>query len=350
MDTNKLNRLKAKARQNLRELEALLVIGNLMTGAARAKLERAQAELDEGSTIKRIQELLRRSDEKNAHLRSLLGARVSNSSLVEMLQFIESAPSGKSALIPVHVLKSLLSNAASTYVPLGVFSAHTRVHVYSTKPDSHAERKIFDWVSLEATLFEDMCALFNMALERQAKAQSTSRFRAKCFDALLRATASAAFYFIEAYMNGLAYDHYVKKKNRLDEDSKRMLTEWDESGNKPKYLSLRNKLLQYPRIILGEEHPPLTESNTPEIGLVCGNAKLLRDAIVHASPQPDRATLEPSKEAMLFNPDFEEVQSLVDSAVSLVRKVELVVRGTDKGLSWMKARAADGSFPEDAFL
>ena len=83
---------------------------------------------------------------------------------------------------------------------------------------------------------------------------------------------------------------------------------------------------------------------------MCGNAKLLRDAIVHASPQPDRATLEPSKEAMLFNPDFEEVQSLVDSAVSLVRKVELVVRGTDKGLSWMKARAADGSFPEDAFL
>ena len=210
------------------------------------------------------------------------------------------------------LFNEVFAHPERTYKPFESVPAHAMVLAYLTKPDRHIPAEIFDWKSVEATLFEDMCSLFNLATDKNERAGAVLHgLRAKKeFDALLRAATSTALYFVEAYLNGLAYDHYFTKKDKLDEDSKKKLTEWDEKRNRPSYLSLRDKLLQYPRIILGEQHPPLNESN----------------------------------------PDFGEVQKLVDSAVSLVRKVELAVQGSDERLSWMRDRGPDGFFPKEVFL
>lgn len=322
-----------------------------MTSSFRTELEHHKAELNERATIKRVQELVHRCDQRITELRDLLGAKVPNSQLVELLRLIEAAPVGKALFVPKNVLIGLFAHPERTYMPLESVPAHASVVAYWIKPHWHDAREKFDWQSVEATLFEDMCSLFNLAADRNKRTSAVSRDlrTEKEFGALLRGATSTAFYFVEAYLNGLAYDHYLTKKDQLDEDSRKMLTEWDENQKRRSYLSLRKKLLQYPRIILGQQHSPLKESNCPEIGFVCGRAKLLRDAIVHASPQPDQITLERLKESILFNPDFKEVEKVVDSVVSLVRKVELAVRGTDKALSWMRARGSDGFFPQEVF-
>lgn len=352
MDTNKLERARAKARQKLRELEALAVLGNLMTSSSRAELERHKAELNEKATIKRVQELVHSCDQRLTELRDLLGAKIPNGRLVELLRFIETAPAGKALFVRKSLFNELFAHPERTYKPFESVPAHAMVLAHLTKPDRHIPPEVFDWKSVEATLFEDMCSLFNLATDKNERAGAPLHgLRAKKeFDALLRAATSTTLYFVEAYLNGLAYDHYFTKKDKLDEDSKKKLTEWDEKRSRPSYLSLREKLLQYPRIILGQQHPPLNESNCPEISFLCGRAKLLRDSIVHASPQPDQVTLEPFKETILFNPDFGEVQKLVDNAVSLVRKVELAVQGSDAHLSWMQDRGPDGFFPKEVFL
>ena len=223
--------------------------------------------------------------------------------------------------------------------------------LYLTKPSHHDPVSTVDWRSTEATLFEDMCALYNLAREASEKLKTAidSVLAQKKLNALLRATASAAFYFVEAYLNGLAYDHFIASKNKLDEATTKKLTEWDSSLKKPAYLSLRDKLLQYPRIILGVQHPPLQENNCSELDFISGKAKLLRDSTVHASPNPDRITLEPVKELALFNVSFDEVEKVVDNAILLVREIESTIRGNENSLYWIRERGGSGFFPKIVF-
>jgi hypothetical protein len=60
-------------------------------------------------------------------------------------------------------------------------------------------------------------------------------------------------------------------------------------------------------------------------------------------------TLIPEKEAILFNIDFQMTENFVDSAISLVRKIEESVFGHNKRLPWLYDRQPDGFFPEEVF-
>lgn len=356
MNLKKLNKLQARAQHLHRQLEALLVLGNDMTRAKRVEFESQKAGVIERPTIKRVQEHINQTEQHIEDLRRLLGVRVPNHTLIEILEMVEAAPEGKTALVSKHVIERLFERTDRTFEQFDRFPAHVRIMIYQTKPNHHdAEPKTVDWRSIEATLFEDMCAMFNLAKEIDLKTITLSpdlhRLRTnKTLGALARATASAAFYFVEAYLNGLAYDHYISVGSRLDDEARKKLTEFDGKQNRPSYLSLRDKLLQYPKIILRAEHPPLQENNCPELDFICNTAKELRDSIVHASPRPDPESLKPTKETYLFNTSFEEVQRIVDKAIALVRKLEVTVGGNDSGLFWMHERAPDGFFPPAVFL
>ena len=81
---------------------------------------------------------------------------------------------------------------------------------------------------LEAKLYEDMCGLFNLAKEIagrvSAHKQGKSKTESKKLEACCRATATSAFYSVESYLNGLAYDHYVAHRKTLDEKNRQILT------------------------------------------------------------------------------------------------------------------------------
>jgi hypothetical protein len=116
----------------------------------------------------------------------------------------------------------------------------------------------------------------------------------------------------------------------------------------------------YPKIVAGKEHPVLQESNCPEMKLVLETAKQTRDAIVHASPMPsveafERMSVTPGlttdtgKQAMVMNLQFSHVEALVDSAVGLVRKIEVSVRGNADRVGWLVSRPKSGPFPPEVF-
>src|ERR1043166_3034963 len=79
--------------------------------------------------------------------------------------------------------------------------------------------------------------------------------------ALRRAVAKAVFSLLEGYANGLAFDILVRRTVTAAEEAK--LREWDMTRDRPLRLSLRDKLLQYPKIATGSLHPPLRESSEP---------------------------------------------------------------------------------------
>jgi hypothetical protein len=100
--------------------------------------------------------------------------------------------------------------------------------------------------------------LFNQAKEIESRLQ-TQGYNKKSFktrDSLLRATVLTAFHFVEAYLNGSAFDYYASKQDEITDETKSLLFDWNPKTNKPRYLSLRDKALQYPKIILASEHPP----------------------------------------------------------------------------------------------
>jgi hypothetical protein len=138
-------------------------------------------------------------------------------------------------------------------------------------------------------------------------------------------------------------------KRKLSEKESDLLTEWDTLRNKTSYVSLRNKLLHYPRIILNLDHPPLQESNCEPLNFLMEEVKSLRDAIVHASPiSPGEIVVISDKELALFFLDQQLVNRIVDQTIVLVRIIEKQVRDHDHFLDWLLERE-NGRFPERAF-
>ena len=193
--------------------------------------------------------------------------------------------------------------------------------------------------------------MFNLAEDRfiTLNRRTDSKRTIKTAEALWRAAASTAFYCVEAYLNGLAFDYYTANEPRLDEDTKRLLTEWDTVQKRFKPVRLRDKLLQYPRIICGTAHPPLQENSCPEMAFFMGRAKLLRDAVVHASPKPNLSAVGDAKESLFLSLDFPETERIVDNTVALIRKIEIAVHGDESRIGWLCGRGPDGLFPDAAF-
>jgi hypothetical protein len=349
VNVRKLGRLQAKAESLLREYETIAVLGNLMTATRRRQFERERNELRERPTIKKLSLFIKQEEEAIAALRRVLGVRASKTELAGYLEFVETAPPNKDALVPKYRIRELFTRASSTFDRFDDLPDHARFVLHRTKPPYHLSDSTVDWVCVEVLLYEDMCGLFNLAKDRLAAVGSRvdQRKAQKTANALVRAAASTALYFLESYLNGIAFDFFMVNEAGLDEGTKAALTEWDTVKNRPKRLGLRDKLLQYPRLILGVEHSPFQESNSPEIAYLAGRAKTLRDSVVHASPRPDPHTFEPEKESNLFNPDFHELERIVDSAIALVRKIEISIHGDDRRLFWLYERGADGFFPRD---
>ena len=80
-----------------------------------------------------------------------------------------------------------------------------------------------------------------------------------------------------------------------------------------------------------------------------GRAKLLRDAVVHASPKPNLSAVGDAKESLFLSLDFPETERIVDNTVALIRKIEIAVHGDESRIGWLCGRGPDGLFPDAAF-
>jgi hypothetical protein len=198
-----------------------------------------------------------------------------------------------------------------------------------------------------------MCALFNLAWAYREKGAKESQVcpnkQRKTAFALFRAAISSAFFFVESYINGVAFHYLASAGSASDQKTKDYLSEWDSVRKRPRFNKTRDKLVHYPRIVLGVDHPPLQENNCPELAFIVTKAKQLRDSIVHASPTSDPESLLPEKEEAVYSLGFVDVEETVDSAIELVSKVETLVHGSTKFITWLKRRGPDGLFSEEVF-
>lgn len=341
--------IRLKALRLYRIYEAILVLTNSMTVETRKGMEASKNAIKskKGWEVRNFVKTIKMEVSK---LKKHYGVKVSNLDLLKLLEEVESAPPGLFLLIPKYFLKEYFEFYNNVFPDFNDLPDHIRVGV--DRGTVRQREGYGELYLLEAKIFEDMCALFNLSREQYLKWDKNNPCKKiiKFYEALSRATIAGAFYLLEAYLNGIAFDYYIKNKECLDEETITILTEWDSNKNRPKYVAFRDKALQYPRILLGASHPPFQENNCPDLAFIIEKGKSLRDAIVHASPMlTDLEMIISKKEGAFFRVDFMDVEQMVDNAIALIRKIEAKIYGNEKRLFWLKNRGGDGYFCEEVF-
>src|SRR5262249_30494498 len=126
-----------------------------------------------------------------------------------MLRDCDNRTPGESASLaffPKHLLASMFAHYERVFPAFLALPPHGLVGI-----DIHGVRdnRSIETYLLEATLFEDMATLFNATLEEWDELESQpqpSKPGLKRLEALMRATAKAAFNLLEGYVNGIGYD------------------------------------------------------------------------------------------------------------------------------------------------
>jgi hypothetical protein len=269
----------------------------------------------------------------------------------KFLEWCRSLPDEQGALVSMplyEIRKFYFSNFAPQVPNIKNYAPHTRVAIDIRR--RYSKPGFFRYWLPEATLYEDMAISYNEAAATEiARGNDATKRQGKLHSRALRGAVSSAFYFVEAYINGISFDFLVRNESRLDQQTKDLITEWDSNRNCQKWLKFEHKLIKYPAAILGVKHSPLQASNCPEMKILITAGKQFRDAINHQSPMNNPLTLRPEKVMSLLELNIVKTREIVDAAVAYVRILNGVLGGDGIDLSWLHERQADGLFPEAAW-
>lgn len=196
-----------------------------------------------------------------------------------------------------------------------------------------------------------MCFSYNSAvsIEPEIGKRPVDKSKVKAHAFFRRCAVLAAFYFVEAYLNGIAFDFVFRHGQKVPQQELDFLREWDSNKSREKWVKFRDKLLQYPRIILRAQHPPLTETNCPPLQVIVNEAREIRDSLVHWSPRPDIATGSPVKTGWVMDMKPAKLTQVVDAAVTLVKRLNTELGAHGQDLHWIYERDGSGVFPKEAF-
>jgi hypothetical protein len=349
MKDTALQRLRAIALQRPREA---LATSWIVAPPDQAEIRRTNEYKDhiECATKKELYGIISQIEAKIKEIRAAYRISAPASKLLALLERMEAAPPGKATLLPLHMWGQLFKGNQHPFGGMDAWPVHARIAL-DASGRMYSRSRHPEVYLLEATMFEDMASLFNLAKHEyeRTKGSTADKPIIKRRNALCRSTITAAIHFVESYVNGIAVDYVVTHEPGLEPATKSLLLDWDFGRNRPRYLSLRDKILQYQRIILGVPHAPLQETNSPEMKTIVETAKLIRDAIAHPSPALDPKTMAPEKECAVLGLDFLQTEVVVDAAVALVRRLEETLHGSLKRLFWLYECSVEGVFPDAAF-
>jgi hypothetical protein len=207
-----------------------------------------------------------------------------------------------------------------------------------------------DIFQLELSIFYDMAILWNSAFDvanSTCQSDAVNPIRIKRLAAILRATAKAAFNLLEAYLNGMGLDILLTRQ--VSEKDKTRLTEWDEAKSRPSLLSLRDKLLQYPKIALQAAHPPINEATCPAMKRLLELEQDVRHALIHPTPRVNKSRPSELRERVHLGFTLPEAAEVVDCVIELILKLSETTNHMFGNVNyWLYRREPSGLFPNEA--
>jgi len=333
--------LRKKADRLYRTYRAIRILTGSLAKEDRERVDKSVAMVAR-LPKRQLQEEIPKLEKEVRRLSKFLGLRVPLETLEEIIE--PPNPSFPLLYLNKVYLQQIFASYEHLLSDLSDFPPHARIGI-----DLVSETSKVEVLLLDATLYEDMASLWNLTLATaQPYEQNNDKQPFKRTLALTRATAKAAFNFVEGYLNGLATDILVMEV--VSEQDKTKLSEWDDEARRIRFLSLRDKLLQYPKIAVNASHPLLDEGNCPEIKLIINLEKEIRHSLIHPTPMFDSRRLEHCREEAHSQLQMGIVAELCDCAVGLVVKLNAAI-GEKYGKvdHWLYPRNAEGEFPPEAF-
>lgn len=213
---------------------------------------------------------------------------------------------------------------------------HVPLHGYvqfDSNIDNPSPYRIF---LLEERIFRDVNMLWRKICELTSDGKDIRTREPNAqqdLSSYLRIITGTIFDFLEAYLNGLAFECFRTFHGKLSLPEHDLLCERDSATKKTRFVSFEKKLKDYPKILgkyLGKETN--FESDADAIYL-WENGKLLRDAITHPSAFINWESDEPSKFQLIAGVTKEQVGKVLVSAVNFVREVEAALGHDPQRLS-----------------
>jgi hypothetical protein len=341
-----VDKLRAKALNLYLEYESLIVFLNMMTVQLRKDFENSRKNIKSASK-RELRGFINNITREIDNLRHEFGIKEENREFVDLLKRARAA-GNKAYLVPKYSIAAACKHYERVFPRYSDIPDHANIEI--DVGNFRSEPGTIEVHLLEAVLYENMSALFNLSrkshLEITAK---TSKKMIKTDSALCRATVLACFVFLESYLNGIAFDFYIRNKSNMSDEQKSILTEWDYKKGRAKYVSLREKLLHYPQILCGVRHPPFQEDNCTDLAFIVRRAKMLRDSIVHAAPAEPIENYKPDKQSPVFTIEYAEVEDVADAVIRLVKLIENRVHGGLNQIDWLHERNTRGYFPDGVF-
>ncbi len=340
--------MRAKA---LQLLDANLALKFLISPAGKkGKLEAEKIRAQILSWNKKeLREYIEGVEETIKNLRRQYGVVASSSELLDFLKWGQETLPGHVALPRVVEVRKFFHDYSMIFPNSKLWPAHARItfDYHGAGPNGDPDRGIR---ILEATIYEDMSALWNLLNERAGDDNPKSMPRErKTLYALRRATISTAVYFLEAYVNGLAFDFLADPKRTFTNEEKSVLSEWNFEKQQPRYLSLKDKILKFQRIILKTQHAPIQTNNSPSMEKILYLAEYFRNPLAHPDPHFKPISGKQDKELAIYDISIEHARDAVDSAVDLSMKLEELFHGDRCRIPWLLPRTQAGCFPKEAF-
>jgi hypothetical protein len=336
--------IRRKVELAYRKYRAIRILTNTLDRDARAQVDQSLAAL----RAARKRKLIERYPEVERALSDVAQRFGAKGTLREMEYITEMRrEEGDHLFVPKHVIEELFDHyerALPTYPRLPPH-ARLAIDVFGVR-ESAKEMSVF---LLEGSLFEDMAALWNSACELSGRfpdIDAAPRLESKKHNALIRATAKSAFNMVEGYLNCLSYD--ILLTATVTERQRALLEERAAGRFRP--VSLRDKILQYPKIAARLPQPPITEQNSAELRFILNLEQVLRHALIHPTPRPLLAG-GALREAAYQRISAGDVATLCDATVALIRRIAAAVGPSFGDVSlWLFDRGADGRYPDSTFL
>jgi len=278
-----LKTLRKSIEQNCDIIQAVLSFNYRYTPLTRNKLQEIRASLPDSTTreLEHIEAIVKEDARRFAEQ---FGCLFEPAQFART--FIEAcAPGNGIPLVSKATVDTLYFSNFSGDGAWLTFSPHLLLQVHCDWVVIPGKPFAFRYHLPEATLFEDMAFAYNLALEidphfdSDGNAEGDTDLKRRSF--YFRTAVLSAFYFVEAFLNGMAFDFYYRNSASVSEEDRAFLLEEPGATGRGGFVSFEKKVTQYLKVILGTPHPPLSASNCAPLKFMLTEAKELRDSIVH---------------------------------------------------------------------
>ena len=268
-------------------------------------------------------------------LKKVVGCRLSDEEIDRSAAWLTSQGHGYISMPKRHIDKGF-SNFAYVFPRWPHIPGHAYVQ-FDSDINAESSRRLF---LAEERLFRDVKLLWDhiTRLSSDGKTLKTREESAQQdLSSYLRLAAAAIYHFLEAYLNGIAYNCFQDNHGSMEIDDHDFLAEWDSRMRRVRYASFERKLKEYPKVCAKYINRSIDLAIDSDVEYLLGEGRLIRDALTHPSPYINFQSETPTKMQMIAGLTAEHINKLLLAAISYVRKVEEGLgHDLSRSVPWLK--------------